>query len=142
MTDEELLGMASAARSSAYAPYSGFAVGAAVLAGGRTAVGANVENASYGLCLCAERIAIARAVLEGARRIEAIAVCTSSSPPAMPCGMCLQTIAEFATDAEELRVIAGNTAGEQRVMSLRELLPHAFSPTSLGQPSAGARSSS
>ena len=89
---------ARAAQARAYAPYSGFRVGAAVLADGVIFDGANVENASYGLAICAERTAIAAAVLAGHRRIEAVAVITDATPPSSPCGMCRQTMREFTPD--------------------------------------------
>src|SRR5262249_43828167 len=105
LTDEELVYRASAARARAYAPYSKFEVGVAVLADGDVFDGANVENASYGLALCAERNAIARAVLEGCREISVMAVFTETSPPAAPCGMCLQTLCEFSPDPAQTRIL-------------------------------------
>jgi cytidine deaminase len=123
---EELVARALEAQKHAYAPYSGYPVGCAVLAGGAMHGGANVENASYGLALCAERSAVARAVFAGARRVDAAAVATSSSPPAAPCGMCLQTLTEFADDPSALRVILVNPSGERRELTLAELLPHGF----------------
>jgi cytidine deaminase len=121
--DEELVVAALAARRLAYAPYSKFLVGAAVRArDGRVFVGANVENASYGLAICAERAAVVAAVLAGARDLVGAAVATSTSPPASPCGMCRQTLAEFATDMPV--VLASD---EERVVTrLAELLPGAF----------------
>ena len=89
-----LVAAARAVRRRAHAPYSKFAVGAAVLdERGRVSVGCNLENASYGLTVCAERNAIAAAVAAGARRIRAVAVATAASPPASPCGACRQVIA-------------------------------------------------
>lgn len=130
MNDEDLIARASAARARAWAPYSHFEVGAAVLAEGDVFDGANVENASYGLSVCAERNAVIRAVLEGARSIERIAVVTASSPPAPPCGACLQTLVEFA-DPNALRVLLANGQGEVRTFTLAELTPHAFRPNDL-----------
>jgi cytidine deaminase len=122
---EELLAAARAARAHAYAPYSRYAVGAAVRgANGRIYTGANVENASYGLALCAERNAIMAAVLDGATPLAACAVVTTSSPPAAPCGMCRQTLAEFAGD--DLPIALTNTQGELVETTLGALLPRAF----------------
>jgi cytidine deaminase len=123
--DRTLSRAARAARTRAYAPYSRFRVGAAVRAGGRTHSAANVENASYGLTLCAERAAVAAAVARGARRIEAIAVASGTSPPTPPCGMCLQTLAEFA--GPELPVILSGPRGALVRTTLGALLPRAFS---------------
>ena len=121
-----------AARSAgrkAYAPYSKFRVGAAVLTGsGRIFSGCNVENASYGLCNCAERSAIFAAVTAGERRITAIAVHTPTAAPTMPCGACRQVIHEFGPKA--LIIALGN--GRARVETrLDALLPHAFGPKDL-----------
>jgi len=126
----ELEEQALRARARAYAPYSRFHVGAAVRTrDGRVFTGANVENASYGLTVCAERNAILQAVLAGARDIAAVAVATGNSPPAAPCGMCRQTLAEFAADCDVLLV---NEAGERRRLTLGELLPLAFRRQDLG----------
>jgi len=100
-------------------------VGAAVLAGGEVFAGVNVENASYGLTLCAERAAVAGAVAGGARRIEAVAVASGASPPAPPCGMCLQTLAEFAGPG--LVVILVGSRGSRLETTLGALLPTGFS---------------
>ena len=131
VSDDELLRQALAAQAGCYAPYSRFRVGAALLAGGEVHTGANVENASYGLAICAERAAIVGAVNRGARTIEAIAVASDITPPAAPCGMCLQTIAEFSPDPARTRVLLGNAAGDRRVYTLAELLPHGFAPSDL-----------
>ncbi len=133
-----LVRAARAARARAYAPYSRFRVGAAVLAGGRTFEGANVENASYGLTLCAERTAVAAAVLAGTRRLEAVAVASGTSPPTPPCGMCLQTLAEFA--GPDLRVVLAGVRGAAVETTLGELLPRGFSKGFLALPKgAGVR---
>ena len=125
---DALVNAARAARARAYAPYSRFLVGAAVLGdNGHIYAGANVENASYGLSICAERAAVLQAVLDGCRRLRAAAVVTSSHPPAAPCGMCRQTLAEFARD---LPIALVNDA-ERIDSSLAELLPRAFRPEDL-----------
>ena len=123
--DGNLIRAARAARKRAYAPYSKFLVGAAVRAGGRIFEGANIENASYGLTLCAERVAVAAATIAGARRIDAVAVASSTAPPTPPCGMCLQTLAEFAEP--DLRVVLSGARGAMVETTLGELLPHGFS---------------
>lgn len=120
-----LVRAARAARRRAYAPYSGFRVGAAVRARGRTFAAANVENASYGLSLCAERNAVAAAVGAGARGLEAVAVASGTRPPTPPCGACLQTLAEFAGPG--LPVSIAGAGGEVVVTTLGELLPRRFS---------------
>jgi cytidine deaminase len=122
---DPLVAAARAARRRAYAPYSRFRVGAAVRAGGRVFDGANVENASYGLTLCAERAAVTAAVLSGARRLEAIAVASGTAPPTPPCGMCLQTLAEFA--GPELQVHLAGPRGAAVTTTLGALLPRGFS---------------
>ena len=119
-----LISEAVSAREQAYAPYSGFRVGAAVLtAEGQVFVGANIENASYGLTLCAERSAVAAAVTAGARQLEAVAL--ASTGAASPCGACRQFLAEFGGDMEVLLVDPEKT-GEVRRVSLAELLPDQF----------------
>jgi len=124
--DDSLIAAALEARDKAYAPYSNYFVGCALLANGKVYVAANVENASYGLASCAERNAVMNAVLDGNRNLEAVAVATVSSPPASPCGMCLQTLNEFVDDPAKLRVIAVNPAGERQDYTLAELFPHGF----------------
>ena len=123
---EELIALAMQARERAYAPYSGYAVGCALLADGAIYLGGNVENASYGLALCAERSAVAAAIAGGARSIQELAVVTSSSPPAAPCGMCLQTLTEFAVDPTAVRAHLVNPDGERRTVTLAECLPYGF----------------
>src|SRR5205814_211841 len=108
-------------------------VGAAILADGDVFDGANVENASYGLAICAERTALLRAVLEGVREFQAIAIVTQTSPPGAPCGACLQTLMEFSPAPGQVRVILGNTKGERRAFRLADLLPHAFRPEDLSR---------
>jgi cytidine deaminase len=121
----ELARAARAARARAYAPYSRFEVGAAVRAGGRIFAGANVENASFGATLCAERAAIAAAVNAGARRLDALAVASATAPPTPPCGICLQTLAEFA--GPDLPITLAGARGARVETTLGELLPHGFS---------------
>jgi cytidine deaminase len=115
------------AQRRAYAPYSKFRVGAAVQMSGETFEGANVENASYGLSMCAERTAVFAAVLAGAHRLEAVAVCTDASPPSSPCGACRQVLLEFAADPTAVTVTAINPQGERRTWTLAELIPDGFS---------------
>ncbi len=118
----ELLEAARAARENAYAPYSGFRVGAAALGeDGRMYTGVNVENASYGLTVCAERNAVAAAVVAGNRRVRAVAISTDR-PGTMPCGACRQVIREIGPDA----VVIVDDEPEPRVYEMGELLPDAF----------------
>ena len=127
ITDQALIDRALAARQRAYAPYSRYLVGSAVeMTGGEVFEGANVENASYGLALCAERAAVARMVLDGGEQPRAIYVASQSSPPASPCGMCRQVLLEFADDPSALKVVAVNTSGERVDWTLAELIPAGF----------------
>jgi len=127
MDYESLITKAMEAREKAHVPYSHFAVGAALLArSGRIYAGCNVENASYGLSICAERTAVFKAVSEGERDFEAIAVVTEKG--VTPCGACRQVLLEFG---EDIQVIVANGASEYRVLTLRELLPQAFTPKHL-----------
>lgn len=122
---------AKEARASAYAPYSDYRVGAALLAeDGRVFVGANVENASYGLCQCAERSAIGSAITAGARRFRAIAIVTGGSTPATPCGMCRQVLAEFPPS---FPVRCTTIDGGVIESDTASLLPHGFGPGVLAQ---------
>ncbi len=123
MSHQELVAAAETAREHAYAPYSGFLVGAAVLDDqGRVFAGANVENASYGLTICAERSAIILAVSAGVRRLKEMVVVTSVDPPSAPCGACRQVMLEFGPD---MRVTAVGPVG-QRTWTMVNLLPDAF----------------
>jgi cytidine deaminase len=123
---ERLTSHASTVRERAYAPYSSYAVGAALLAAdGRIFSGCNVENASYGLCLCAERSAVAQFVAKGARDMMALVVMTAGPEPGSPCGLCRQTLAEFAEDLPIGLAIPGDER-PRTMRSLRELLPFAF----------------
>jgi cytidine deaminase len=123
-----LIDAARRAQQQAYAPYSRFRVGAAVEGeDGTIFAGCNVENASYGLVMCAERVAIGAAVSAGIQRFRRVAVVSDSEPPAAPCGACRQVIFEFAPDAEVLAV--GPRSSHRWTM--RELLPAAFSGSQL-----------
>jgi cytidine deaminase len=125
---EDLIAKAMGARKKAHAPYSHFTVGAALLAkSGRIYTGCNVENASYGLSICAERTAVFKAVSEGERDFEAIAVVTENG--VTPCGACRQVLMEFG---EDIQVIVADGAGGYRVFGLQELLPEAFTSEHLG----------
>jgi cytidine deaminase len=124
-TLQDLLAQARQARTRAYAPYSHFAVGAAVLTpGGQMFTGANVENASLGATVCAERVAIWQAVAAGHREILALAVVAETPSPVAPCGLCRQVLQEFA--APGCQVILANLQGEYRLIPHHELLPWAF----------------
>jgi len=132
MTKPDLDALAIAAQQGSYAPYSKFRVGAVVqMSGGRTFTGANIENASYGLAICAERTAIFAAVLSGARHLERVTVCSDSSPPASPCGACRQVLLEFAPDPAAVQVTAINAKGERRSWTLAALLPDGFTGNQL-----------
>lgn len=125
--DAELEERAREAQPRAYAPYSKFPVGAAVRMGGKAYAGVNVECASYPLTVCAERNAIAAAVLDGARGLEAVAVCSDASPPSSPCGGCRQVLLEHAADPAAVTITAINPRGERRSWTLAELIPYGFS---------------
>jgi cytidine deaminase len=128
---QELIAAARAAAGRAHCPYSHFPVGAALLAAdGRIFTGANVENASYGLTICAERVALCHAVQAGARHFLALALSAGARTPATPCGACRQTLAEFCDDA--LRVWCTPLTGTSlKQTTLGALLPHAFRLSSL-----------
>ena len=126
-----LLDAARAAQCHAYAPYSDYRVGAALEStDGRVFVGCNVENASYGLTICAERAALVSAVAAGVRQFRRIVVVSDSDPPASPCGACRQMLAEFGLD---LQVDAVGPARAQR-WTLAELLPDSFTSHRLEAP--------
>jgi cytidine deaminase len=126
----DLLPAALAARARAYAPYSQYRVGAALLADdGRIYLGCNVENAAYPVGTCAEAGAIAAMVAGGARRIAAIVVAAEGPALVAPCGACRQRIREFAAD--DVPVHLADTEGRSLTLSVAELLPHAFGPENL-----------
>lgn len=119
-----LVDVAREAMARAYAPYSGYSVGAALESeDGRVYAGCNVESASSPAGICAERSALAAAVGTGQRRFNRIAICCSEEHPAPPCGVCRQALIEFG----DIEVVSEGSTGEQRKWTLGELLPHAFS---------------
>lgn len=121
---DKLIKEAKKAREKAYAPYSNFKVGAAVLThDGKIFSGCNIENSSYGLSICAERAAIFNAVSSGYREFTKIAVVTDSEPPSSPCGACRQVIFEFGDDME---VIMSNLKGDVKIIKIDELLKDGF----------------
>jgi cytidine deaminase len=121
---KELIDAAVAVRERAHAPYSNFLVGAALAsADGRVFTGCNVENATYGLSVCAERVAIFKAISEGARDFTAIAVCADTDVLTPPCGACRQILWEFCGDVPVTLV---NLAGKQETIQLATLFPRAF----------------
>ncbi|MHB8884874.1 MAG: cytidine deaminase [Methylovirgula sp.] len=127
---DRLFEAAVAARAHAYAPYSGFAVGAAIrTASGAVFAGANIENAAYPVGLCAEAAAIATMVVAGERQIAEILILAESGDPIMPCGACRQRLFEFATP--EMKVHSASLSGVALSLTLAELLPHAFGRQSL-----------
>lgn len=115
------------AREQAYAPYSGFKVGAAVMGGsGRVYTGCNVENASYGLTLCAERVAVLKAISEGETHIRAVAIVAGGDLPARPCGACLQVIWEFTLPDEPVTIAVATPDLRCEVRTLSDYLPMPF----------------
>lgn len=120
-----LFDAAREARENAYAPYSTFQVGAALLTDtGEIVRGCNVENRSYGLCICAERTAVSSAVASGFRKFRAVAVVTDTSPPASPCGMCRETLTELCDG--DTPILMANLDGEREIKPLRALFPDPF----------------
>ncbi|MEC0235548.1 cytidine deaminase [Paenibacillus kribbensis] len=129
---DQLIQEALEARKQAYIPYSNFQVGAAVLGNDGTIYsGCNVENASYGLCNCAERTAIFKMVSEGCRKIDAIAVVADTEGPVSPCGACRQVISEFAHS--DTKIYLTNLHGNTEEWTMEKLLPGAFRPADLGK---------
>ncbi|AAK79511.1 cytidine deaminase [Clostridium acetobutylicum] len=130
MDYSELVYKALEARKKAYAPYSKFKVGAAVIAdNGEIYTGCNIENASYGATNCAERTAIFKAVSEGHTKLNAIAIVGVEKDYTYPCGICRQVIAEFAS--EDMKIVLGKNSGEYIVKTLEEILPGAFTKEDL-----------
>lgn len=124
MQDAQLVELALAVRRRAYAPYSGFRVGAALLtSGGRVFIGCNVENVSYGLTVCAERVAVFSAVAGGELEFVTLAVAADGDGCCRPCGACLQVLHEFG---RHVRLLLANARGEFQVKTVSELLPEAF----------------
>lgn len=137
MTDQELVKKAMEAKENAYVPYSKFPVGAAVLTkDGKVYTGCNIECASYGGTNCAERTAIFKAVSEGDRNIEAIAVVSDLDDYTYPCGICRQVIVEFGKD---IRLIVAKSEDDFRVHTISDLLPNSFSPDDLEKMDGGNR---
>jgi cytidine deaminase len=130
MDDQELLRRANEARKLAYAPYSGFAVGAALLCeDGTVFTGVNIENAAFGPSVCAERTAFFKAISEGHRDFVKLAV-TCDQAYCQPCGVCRQVMIEHAPDLE---ILMGNPDGQFKRTTIRDLLPEAFSSDALGK---------
>jgi cytidine deaminase len=127
---DELVSAARDAMDRAYAPYSGFHVGAALLAGDRVFTGQNIENASYPVSVCAERNAVGRMIDAGERSIQAVAVVTAADRPTPPCGACRQVLWEFGPGS---LVICETTGGVREMFALEDLLPAAFGPADLNR---------
>ncbi|MBO8137122.1 MAG: cytidine deaminase [Desulfotomaculum sp.] len=127
---QELIKEAAKAREFAYAPYSNFKVGAALLTkDGKVYHGCNIENASYGLCNCAERTALFKAYSEGEKNFEMLAVIADTDRPVPPCGACLQVISELCRP--DMKIIMANLKGDINEKKVIELLPSAFRPGDL-----------
>ena len=131
----DLAALARAAQAQAYAPYSGFRVGAALVTRtGEVFTGSNIENASYGLCVCAERTALVAMAHAGHRDVAELWVATDVTPPAAPCGMCRQTLLEFSPDPAQTRVIAIGPGDARAEWTIAELIPAGFTGKQLGKP--------
>ena len=134
-TWRRLVDAAREVRGRAYAPYSEFPVGAALLCeNGEVVTGCNVENATIGATVCAERTAVGNAIAAGQRSFTAICVVSDISPPAAPCGICRQVLAEFCQD---LPIMMANEDGEVDFTNLKTLLPHAFTNAVAGESLGG-----
>jgi cytidine deaminase len=133
MTDEDLIAAARAAAAHSYSPYSNFAVGSALrFADGSVVTGTNIENASYGLALCAETVAVSKAMADGVRGgLEAVAVTGPGDAPITPCGRCRQVLNELAQLGGTDPLVLCVGPDEVRRVRLSELLPDAFGPASL-----------
>jgi len=122
---ENLIEAAKNAREQAYAPYSQFRVGAAILtASGKVFTGSNIENASYGLTICAERVAVFHMVHAGEKTPEVLVLVTDTEEPVMPCGACRQVLSEFSNP--DLKIVSVPLRGQAKETTLRELLPYQF----------------
>jgi cytidine deaminase len=131
VSTDPLIAAAAAVRLRAFAPFSRFLVGAALEADDGTVItGCNVESASYGLTICAERAAVFKGVSEGLRHFRRVAVVADTGRPTPPCGACRQVLWEFAPDAE---VLLANLSGKVVRFTMRELLPAAFDARQLGE---------
>lgn len=138
--EKKLIDAATTARERAYAPYSDFQVGAAVEGeSGDIYIGCNVESASYGLTVCAERVAIWKALSEGERQFSELAIVADTETLTPPCGTCRQIIWEFAKNAT---IVLGNLRGETQIVSIKELLPRAFDARFLSSAAKRAQESS
>lgn len=126
---QKMVSLALEAKERAYVPYSGFHVGACLKAKGGIYLGCNIENAAYSPTNCAERTALFKAVSEGEREFEGIAVAWDGDTYAVPCGVCRQVLAEFCSG--DMPVICANNKGEYKVFTLSELLPAAFTSEDL-----------
>jgi cytidine deaminase len=126
---DRLIEKAKEARKKAYASYSNFLVGAAVIGGsGKIFTGCNIENSSFGLTICAERVALFKAVSEGEKEVKILALVTDTQTPVWPCGACRQVLAEFD---RELLIVSSNLKGQKEEKKLSEIFPEAFDKRSM-----------
>ena len=126
---KKLIEEAEKARKKAYTPYSKFKVGAAILTSeGRIFSGCNIENASFSLTICAERVAVFKAIANGYKKFEAIAIIADTLRPCYPCGACRQVILEFG---EDITLVMANLKGDIKINNIKELLPDAFNKNDL-----------